>query len=255
MVALITGASSGIGRDFARELANIGFDLILVARRKERLIELQNELPVSVTIIPMDLSKPENCFSLHKQLKGIDIDVLINNAGFGLFGEFVDTDLDTELNMISLNITATHILTKLFIRDFVKRDRGFLLNVSSSAAFPAGGPLMATYYATKSYVYKLTEGIYQELREKGSNVSVSVLCPGPVRTEFNRRADVEFAVGSLSSQEVARYAVKKMFNKTRVITPGLTIKLTHELVRFVPETLALRVAYHIQHRKGAKNKR
>ena len=110
MVALITGASSGIGRDFARELADIGFDLILVARRKERLIELQNELPVSVTIIPMDLSKPENCFSLHEQLKLIDIDVLINNAGFGLFGEFVDTDLDTELNMISLNITEKSIV-------------------------------------------------------------------------------------------------------------------------------------------------
>lgn len=254
MVALITGASSGIGRDFARELACRGFDLILVARHKESLEELKKTLPVCVTTIALDLSQPENCFDLYRQVQETPIDILINNAGFGLFGEFIDSDLDTELNMISLNVTAVHILTKLFLRDFVKRDHGFLLNVASSAAFPNGGPLMATYYASKSYVYKLTGAIYEELRRRNSKVSISVLCPGPVRTEFNERANVEFAVRSMSSQRVAHEAVNQMLKKKRVIVPGVTAKLVHEIVRFSPEEVMLRVTYHVQHRKGAKKK-
>ena len=252
MIALITGASSGIGRDLARELACRGFDLILVARQKEKLVELKKTLLVHVKVIPMDLSQPENCLSLYRMVADLPIDVFINNAGFGLFGEFTQSDLDTEMNMISLNVMAVHLLTKLFLRDFVKRDHGFILNVASSAAFPVGGPLMTTYYATKAYVFHLTEGIYEELRRKKSKVSISVLCPGPVQTEFNQRANVEFSIRSLSSQKVAEYAVEKMLMKKRVIVPGITMKLVHELIRVVPESLMLRSTYHMQRRKQKK---
>ena len=144
MRALITGASSGIGRDMAVYLAQKGWDLVLVARRTERLLELKKELKnVDVMCITADLSVKEECFKVYEQTKGIEINMLINNAGFGLAGEFVSTDLDTELKMIDTNITALHILTKLYLKDFEKRDSGIILNVASSAAFMAG-PLLNT---------------------------------------------------------------------------------------------------------------
>ena len=149
MKALITGASSGIGRDMARVLAAMDIDLILVARRGERLRELQKELAVSVDIIVLDVSVKENCLALYQRLRNASVDFLINNAGFGDFGEFTQTDLNKELDMIATNMQAVHILSKLFLRDFVKRDSGYILNVASSAAF-LPGPLMATYYATKA---------------------------------------------------------------------------------------------------------
>ena len=142
MLALITGASSGIGRDMARILSKKGYDLILVARRKERLLELKKELDTKVTTIAMDLSIEKNNYELYEKVKSKKIDVLINNAGFGLFGEFVKTEIDTELKMIDLNIKSYHILTKLFLQDFVRRDAGYILNVCSSAGFMAG-PRMA----------------------------------------------------------------------------------------------------------------
>ena len=158
MKALITGASSGIGRDIARELSNRGYDLILVARRKSRLEELANELNTKVEIIDMDISSTYNCMQLYNKVKKDNIDILINNAGFGLFGSFDETNLDKELDMIDLNIKAVHVLTKLFLKDFIEKDKGYILNVASSAAF-VPGPLMATYYATKAYVLQLTEAL------------------------------------------------------------------------------------------------
>ena len=145
MKALITGASSGMGKDMARILSNMDYDLILVARRKERLEDLKKELNTNVTIIPMDLSVEDNCFKLYEKVKKEKIDFLINNAGFGLFGLFTETDLHRELEMINLNVKAYHILTKLFLKDFVKRDKGIILNVCSSAGFMAG-PRLNTYY-------------------------------------------------------------------------------------------------------------
>lgn len=209
MLALITGASSGIGRDMARILSKKGYDLILVARRKERLLELKKELDTKVTTIAMDLSIEKNNYELYEKVKSKKIDVLINNAGFGLFGEFVKTEIDTELKMIDLNIKSYHILTKLFLQDFVRRDAGYILNVCSSAGFMAG-PRMATYYATKNYVTKLTMAINEELRVSKSNVTVSALCPGPVSTEFNDVAHGTFAIREASSYEVAKYAIDKL---------------------------------------------
>lgn len=135
MKALVTGASSGIGREMAKILSDMGYDLILVARRKKKLEELKKQLTTKVTIINLDISSTYNCMKLYDKVKKEDIDIVINNAGFGLFGEFTETSLDKELDMIDTNIKAVHTLTKLFLKDFKEKDSGYILNVSSSAAF------------------------------------------------------------------------------------------------------------------------
>ncbi len=255
-IALITGASSGIGRDMARELFRRGCSLILVARREDRLLGLKQELlarPVragqSVQIIASDLARAENCYALFSQVKGQNVDILINNAGFGLFGPFSEAPFQEELRMIDTNVRAVHILTKLFLQDFCKRNSGYLLNVASAAAF-LPGPLLAGYYASKSYVLRLSEAIYEELRRSGSRVSVSVLCPGPVRTEFDSVAGVRFSVKGLSSARVARCAIDGMFAHKLVITPGALMKCVRVAQRLAPEKVLLRACWHMQKRKG-----
>lgn len=246
MKALITGASSGIGKDFAIKLSNMGYDLIIVARDKKRLEEVKKLCKTNVEVVSIDLSKEENCKELYSKHKNIDI--LINNAGFGAFGKFSKVDLDKELNMIDINIKAVHILTKLYLKDMIKKDSGRILNVASSAAFLAG-PLMSTYYATKSYVYRLTVAIDEELRREHSNVKVSVLCPGPVDTNFNNVADVKFAVKSLSSDYVTDYAINKMFKNKLVIIPGFLSKLGMIGCKLAPQRWVVKVDYNIQKRK------
>lgn len=249
MKVLITGASSGIGRNMARILSSQGHDLILVARRKKKLEDLKKELSTNVEIISMDLSSTFNCVKLYNKVKNENIDVLINNAGFGLFGEFTTTNLEKELDMIDLNIKSLHTLTKLFLKDFKERDSGYILNVASSAGFMPG-PLMATYYATKNYVVRLTEAIYGELKETNSHVSISVLCPGPVDTEFNKVANVEFALKGLDSYDVAEYAIKKMFQKKLVIIPSFKMKCAVAFSKIIPRKLLLKIVYRIQRKKG-----
>ena len=177
-----------------------------------------------------------------------NVDILINNAGFGVFGEFSETSLDKELDLIDTNIKGVHILTKLFLNDFTKLNRGYILNVASSAAFQAG-PLMATYYASKAYVLRLSEAIYEELRQIKSNIGISVLCPGPVDTEFNKVAKVNFAVKAMDSRSVAEYAIKQMFKKQLLIIPGAKMKLCYYGMKFVPKKVLLRVDYKIQTKK------
>lgn len=249
MKVLITGASSGIGCEFARILSNMGYDLILVARRKKRLENLAKELKTNVEIIDMDISSTYNCMDLYNRVKKENIDILINNAGFGLYGKFDETKLDTELDMIDLNIKTVHTLTKLFLKDFKKKNSGYILNVASAASF-LPGPLMSTYYATKSYVLNLTLGIYEELKQDNSNVYVGCLCPGPVNTEFNKVAKSSFAVKSLESNDVARYAVKKMFKRKNIIIPSLKIKTGICLSKFMPMKLKTKVSYYIQSAKA-----
>ncbi len=249
MKALITGASSGIGRDMARYLASKNIDLILVARRKDRLEDLKKELKVDVKAINLDLAKENNVYKLYENVKNEDIDILINNAGFGLFGDFNETDLDTELEMIDINIKAPHILTKLFLKDFIKKDKGYILNVASSAGFMAG-PHLNTYYATKNYLLKLTMAINEELRVKKSNVKICALCPGPVNTEFNKIAHGKFSVKGVSSEYVAKYSIDNMFKGKMIIIPTLKMKLAIFGLRFIPYRLQLIIAYHIQKRKN-----
>lgn len=248
MKALITGASSGIGTDMARVLVEQGHEVILVARRKGKLENLAKELGDQAKVIVMDVSSTFNCMDLYNKVKKEKIDILINNAGFGLFGEFTNSSIDKELDMIDLNIKGVHTLTKLFLKDFKKRGYGYILNVSSSAGF-LPGPLMSTYYASKAYVLNLTQAIYEELKEEKSDVSVSVLCPGPVNTEFNKVANVEFALKSMSSMKVAEYAIKKMFKRKLIIVPGIKMKLSIFFMRFVPRKLLLKIAYRLQSRK------
>ena len=176
---------------------------------------------------------------------------MINNAGFGLFGEFVTADLDEELRMIDTNVRAVHILTKLAVRDFVQRGRGYILNVSSSAGF-LPGPLMATYYATKNYVLRLTEALREELRRAGSPVRVCALCPGPVDTEFNKVAGVRFSLSGLSAERVAREAVDGLFAGKAIVVPGAAMKAMTLARHFAPDSILARITYHFQHKKGAK---
>lgn len=248
MKVLITGASSGIGRDMAYCMASLGHDLILAARRRERLEEIKKNVSVHVQIIEMDLLVEKNVFDLYKKVKKENIDILINNAGFGLFGDFVKTDLTRELEMIDLNIKTYHILTKLFLQDFVKKDSGYILNVCSSAGFLAG-PRLNTYYATKNYITKLTMAIYEELRHQNSHVSISALCPGPVATEFNEVAHGIFKIKEMPSKTVAKIGIDKMFKHKLIIVPGWSVKLGLFFNRFVPWKLSLRITYKIQKRK------
>lgn len=252
MKALVTGATSGIGLDIAKYLNSLGFDLILVARNKEKLEEIQCSLKGQVKIVVMDLSIESNAKSLYVLCKKEDIDVLINNAGFGAFGEFLETDLTNELNMIDLNIKALHTLTKMFLRDMKRKNKGYILNVASSAAFQPG-PLMATYYATKAYVLHLTEAIYYELKKEKSNVGISCLCPGPVDTNFNNVAGVSFSVKPLTSEYVAKYAIDKMFEGKLVIVPGFKMKCAKFFGRFLPDKKLMAITYRIQ-KKKKKNK-
>lgn len=248
MKALITGASSGMGADMARVLVSEGYEVILVARRKGRLEKLAKELGDKARIIVKDVSSTFNCMELYNEVKKEDIDILINNAGFGVFGEFYKTSLDKELDMIDLNVKSLHTLTKLFLKDFVKKDRGYILNVASSAGFMAG-PLMASYYASKNYVVSLTCGIYEELKKNGSNVSISAFCPGPVDTEFNRVARVHFSIKGMNSMDVSRYAVKKMFDEKLIIVPGIKMKAGLFFTRFISRKLLLKISYNIQNGK------
>ena len=249
MKALITGASSGLGMELACLLADKGYDLILVARRKEPLEKLKNKLKVDVQIINLDLSSTFNCMKLYNKVKKSNIDILINNAGFGLFGEFENTSLERELDMIDLNVKAVHTLTKLFLKDFMEENRGYILNVASSAAY-FSGPLMATYYATKAYVLHLTEAIQEEIKQEKKDVYVGCLCPGPFTSEFNKVAGVKFALKSLSTNDVANYALNKMFKKKAIIIPGFSIKTIVLTSKLLPRKLLTHINYYNQQKKG-----
>ena len=247
MKALVTGGSSGIGRDMAIYLSKLGYDVILVSKDENKLKSVSKSIK-GISYYVCDISSKEECIRLYNKVKSENIDLLINNAGFGKFGEFNEISLEDELNMIDVNIKGVHILTKLFLNDFIKRDSGYILNVASSAAFEPG-PLMATYYSTKAYVLRLTTSIYEELRRKKSNVHVSVFCPGPVRTNFNSVANVKFEIKSISSDYAAKYAIDKMFKNKLVIIPTFYMKALVFLTRLTPTKLLARIAYNIQNKK------
>lgn len=245
MRALITGASSGIGKDLARILADKGYELILVARDEEKLKELKEELKnTEVKIVSMDLSIVENCQKLYAENKNIDL--LVNNAGFGDCGYFSQTSLEKELKMIDTNIVAYHILMKLYLIEMKKMNKGHILNVASIAGFMPG-PLMSTYYATKAYIVRISEGIREELKKEKSNVKISILCPGPVSTNFNKVANVKFSIREASSYKVAKYAIEHL-NKFYIV-PGIDVKFAKFGVRLLPSSLISKITYMVQKRK------
>lgn len=250
MKVLVTGASSGIGRDMAREFAERKYDLIIASRDEKRLNELKTELEVQYKVnvkpITVDLSNEENCINLYENNK--DIDILVNNAGFGIFGEFTKTDLQKELDLIKTNIVAVHILTKLYLKDMVKKDNGIILNVSSIAG-SMPGPLMCAYYSSKAYVLRLSEGIREELKKKKSKVKICVLQPGPVNTNFNNVAGVKFNLSSKTSEYVAKYAVSKLLKGKFNIVPGFTIKCAKFMSKITPDFIVAKICYHMQEKK------
>lgn len=247
MRALITGATSGIGKCIAENLNKKGWELILTGRNEDMLKQLQKKLG-RTEIVKADLSNEEEVFALYEYCRGKKIDLLVNNAGYGIFGRFSETNLDDELNMINVNIKAVHILTKLFLRDFRKTNHGRILNVASSAGFLTG-PLLSSYYASKNYVVRLSIAIAEELRREKSKVKISVLCPGPVDTNFNNRAGVTFSMKPLSPEYVADYAIKKTFAGQLVIVPGIMVQAGLLASRFVPHKLLSMLTYEIQKSK------
>lgn len=249
-IACITGASSGIGMEFAKRLSRMGYELILVSRNTKALKKLAGTLPCRCKIISCDLSDENNCIKLAEYLKTKNLTLFINNAGFGDWGSFDNTDLNKELDMINVNIKALHILTKEILKDFKKKDRGYILNVASSAGLLDGGPYMATYYATKAYVTSLTSSIYEELKEAGSNVHISMLCPGPVDTNFNNIAGVTFALSGISASYCARYALSELFKGTLTIVPTFTMKAAVLAGKFAPRKLLIKITAKQQLKKG-----
>lgn len=254
--AVVTGASSGIGEKFAEKLAAKGYNLVIAARRAGRLEKLcrkirtryKNEcLPVTV-----DLSTKEGCLYLYDRIEKLDVEVFINNAGFGECDRFTETALDRELEMIDLNIKAVHILTKLMVKKFCSVNRGYLLNVGSSAGLFPAGPFMAAYYASKAYVNSLTRAVAEELERRGSRIYVGCLCPGPVDTEFNSVANVRFALKGISADRCAGYALRRMFRRETLIVPGVSIKAAALGARLLPQKLIIRLTGNQQRRKLGK---
>lgn len=235
----ITGASSGIGMEFARAYAKKGYRLILTARRKDRLDAMAQSLGTDCRVEVADLSREEDCYNVCKLLEEETIDIFINNAGFGTCGSFTDTDLSKEVNMIAVNVMTVHILCKQVLLHMKKRGFGTILNVASSAGLLPGGPYMATYYATKSYVVSLTKSIAEELRLENSGVYVCALCPGPVDTEFNANADVEFALRGISPSQCVGEALRGMKRRQTIIVPGFFVRLGSKCSKVVPDRILL----------------
>ncbi len=256
--ALVTGASTGIGEEIARELARRGWSLVITARSEERLAslaaELRSEHGVQVGVIAGDLTQAGMPARLEEATEGsgVPIDLLVNNAGFGQYGEFLESDLDRELAMIQLNVTAVTELTKRFARPMAERGRGRILNVASTAAFQPG-PLMSVYYATKAYVVSFSEALRQELRAHG--VTVTTLCPGPTSSEFQSRARMEESplfnrMSVPSSATVARYGVDATLAGRGIAVQGLMNRILATLTRFAPRSILPGIVRRIQEKRG-----
>ena len=234
MKTLITGASSGIGREMARYLAEKGWDLIIAARSTDKLNKLKEELGgVNVRVITIDLSREQDAYDLYDHLREENIDFLINNAGFGAYGEFGDVPLENEMALIHTNVC------------------GMILNVGSMAGFSAG-PKLSSYYASKNYVVRLTEAVHEELRRSGSKVKISALCPGPVKTNFDNVANVKFSMKGLDPRFVARYAIDKTGQGKMIIIPGFTMKAAKFFSHFLGEKAMTRTIYGVQSKKSGK---
>lgn len=256
-MALVTGASGGIGYEFAHVLARNGYDLVITARNEKKLHEAADlfvkKYGVSVVVIACDLSEntaPRNLFD-EIQKKSIAIDVLVNNAGFGDFGPFYKADWNKNHAMIELNITALTELTWLFLPGMVKNRSGCIVNVASTAAFQAG-PLMSVYYATKAYVLSFSEAIAYELKDTG--VTVTALCPGPTESGFPAAANLDnsglFKGKKMpSAREVAEYGYQAMTQGKVIAIQGVLNRIAAFFVKLAPRSLARSVVYQIQKRR------
>lgn len=257
--ALVTGASSGIGNELAKLAAADGCNLVLVSRRQERLEALARDLSVahgvSARVITADLADPAAPKRIVEELEKerLTVDVLVNNAGLGIYGPFWKRDLGKELEVVQVNVVALTELTGLLLHGMISRKRGRILNVASTAAFQPG-PWMAVYYATKAYVLSFSEAIAEEL--KGTGVTVTALCPGPTITEFQGAAGVDTALlpGAfvMDARKVAQAGWAAAKQGKRVVIPGLSNKLLKEAVRFSPRQLVTAAAGRLQKKRGSR---
>jgi len=246
--ALVTGASRGIGYELARLFAGTGYDVVLTARTESDLEaaadHFSERFGAETWVIPADLSDPEGPRELYDECegRGIDVDVLVNNAGFGTHGPFVENDVETELDQIQVNVSAPTHLTHLFLSDMVTRGEGKVLNVASSAAF-GPGPTMAVYYATKSYLLSFSEAVAEEVSQRG--ITVTALCPGPVDTSFQERAGNH---GSnlyridRDPRTVAREGYRGLMRGDTIVVPGIAMKATYLVSKHAPRTVTRKVA-------------
>jgi short-subunit dehydrogenase len=250
--ALVTGASSGIGLELARVFAENSYNLVLTARREEKLQELAGELrghDISVEVIPADLSRREAPTEILQQLqeRGISVDVLVNNAGFATYGLFDETELQDELNLITVNISALTHLTKLLLPGMIERKNGYVFNVASTAAFQPG-PFMAVYYASKAYVLSFSEALANEL--EGTGVSVTALCPGLTQSGFQERAQMQksnLARGPMmDARTVALAGYEAMIKGQTIAIPGRSARLFARMVRFLPRATAVNLVRRAQ---------
>ena len=245
-LACITGASSGIGKEFARQLSARGFDLILVARSRDKLDELAASCRTHCEVIVCDLSREAECIRLAGILEKRPLALFINNAGFGNVGLFETCDLSRDLQMIDVNVRAVHILTHEVLKQMKARNKGCILNTASAAGLMPGGPFMATYYATKSYVVSLTNAISQELEHEGSRVRICALCPGPVDTNFNNVANVKFSLPGINANACVSEALKGIKKKKTIIVPGMQLKAVSLAAKLAPNRVALPVILRTQ---------
>lgn len=236
MKALVTGASSGIGREICKYLSSIGWSCVLIARRRDRLEALSTELETESFVESCDITEDGVCERLFE--KYYDIDMLVNCAGCGVFGAFHDTELEREKNMLKLNVVALHTLTKLYLKSFVEKGSGRILNIGSSAGF-FSGPLFSSYYASKAYVLHLSEAIAWETRNKG--VSVSVFCPGPVVTEFGKADGILDGRGAISAKLAAKRAVDGALRAKSIIYPDFKTRALCFASRLFPRKLLLKI--------------
>ncbi len=254
---LITGASAGIGLEFAKVFAEHGHPLVLVARSKDRLESLAEELrkkyAVKVKVLAKDLAKPTSPAEIFDELRreSIAVEILVNNAGFGGYGFFSKTDLSLELDMIQVNLSTLTHLTKLYLRDRPKGTRGGILNVASTAAFQPG-PLMSVYYATKAYVLSFSEALHQEL--KGDQVTVTVLCPGHTASEFQKRANIvgmRFLKYSMApAYPVALAGYHGLMKGKAVVIPGILNGFLVFCVRLAPRALVRSIVFFVQRKRA-----
>ena len=249
MYALITGASSGIGFECAKILAEKGYDLIITARSIDKLNKLSEEIKSTynkdVVIIPLDISKRENVIDLFNKTKDYKIEVVINNAGLGKVGMFNEITDDEDTNMIDINVTAMHLILKHYA-DVL--DNAYILTVASVASF-CPGPKMSTYYATKNYIRSYAEALRYELKKMKKNVSITILAPGPVNTNFNDTANVTFTLKGVAADKCANYAIKRMFKKKKFATPKLTVRWATRFMRILPHKTSMRICYKSQSKK------
>ena len=254
-IALVTGASSGLGREFVRQIAEQGKveEIWAIARRRDRLETLAAELRAKhgtlCRIAPADLEQDAQVTALCEALAGERIDLFINNAGFGVCGSLLETDPAKEEEMVQVNVAAMRRLFQFMLRRMQAQGGGTILNVASSAGLLPGGPYMAGYYASKAYVVSLTSALAQELKEAHSPVYAGCLCPGPVDTEFNDRADVVFALKGITPELCVEEAMRGMLHRKTIIVPSTLMRLATTAQKLVPTPLLMPIVARQQKKK------